>query len=211
MPAIGWSELNSSIDPVPTWRFYCTLPSVSNSNSLNGQKISFNVERATLPIQSLAYEPAPYNAGERKFPSVRTLDVIGISFLEDTSYSVLNYLLGWKNLVVDDSGNFGLPAIYKKQIQLDSLDVQGNVIKSFYYPYCSPTRIDSIDFDGTATKPIMINAYFEVDNVFNNNSTTNTTSSNVSVNSGSPSSPSSSSNNVVSGSNQNGNFSLEFQ
>jgi hypothetical protein len=140
------------------------MPSIENS-PLNGQDLSFYVERITLPIKGVAYEPAAFNAGERKFPAARTLDTLGITFIEDTSYNVFQYLMAWKQAVVDDYGNFGLPKDYKKKIQLDSLDEQGNVILSFSYSYCSPTRIDSIDFDGTATKFVQINAYFEVDNV----------------------------------------------
>lgn len=168
MPAISWADLDTNINPVPIWRFYCTLPSITGSNGLNGQTLSFLVERVTLPIPGIAFEPVPYNAGERKYPATRTLDVIGITFVEDQNYSVLTYFKAWKDLVVDDSGNFGLPSTYKKQLQLDSLNEQGEVIHSFTYPYCAPTRVDSLEFDGTVSRFLPVTIYFEVDNVFNN-------------------------------------------
>jgi hypothetical protein len=168
MPALKFSDISSQLlEPAISWRFYCTLPTVDEgADDLNGQFLSFLVERVQLPIVGVAFEPSPYNAGERKFPAARTLDVVGISFIETSKYQVLNYMWAWKRLVVQENGNFGMPANYKKPIQLDAFNQQGIRTRSFRYPYCAPSRIDNLEFDGSGTKAITVNVVFEVDNVF---------------------------------------------
>lgn len=164
MPAISWSDANSNLKPTPSWRFYCTLPTVDGT-SLNGQTLAFYVERISAPQVGASFEPAPFNSGERQFPNMRTIGQITMTLAEDTNYSVIQYLRAWKNLIVDDNGNYGLPSNYKKQIQLQPLDETGASNFTFSWQGCAPTQVDAYDFDGSVSKHVSCNVVFVVDSM----------------------------------------------
>jgi hypothetical protein len=153
MPAISFSNLNTNLNPTPAWRFYCTLPTVSGT-VLNGQQLSFYIERCSIPLPGINFEAAAFNSGERQFPNLRTIDIINMVLMEDTNYSVIQYLRAWKNLIIDDQGNYGLPSTYMLPIQLQPYDFTGNSNITLSWPNCAPSRIDSLDFDGTASKHV---------------------------------------------------------
>jgi len=161
LPAISWSNL-TDFTPAPSWRFTCTLPTVAGTN-LNGQKLSFQVERISCPMPGINFEPAVFNSGERQFPNLRTIGAITISFIEDTNYSILQYLRAWKNLIIDDDGNYGLPASYKKQIQLQPYDETGQSNITLSWSFCAPSQIEPYDFDGSQTRHVTCSVTFVVD------------------------------------------------
>jgi len=172
LPAIKFSDLDSILAPLPSWRFYATLPTVQGT-SLNGQNLSFLIESFIAPNAGVSFEDSPYNAGVRQFPSARTIEQIQIQLVEDTSLTVLKYLRAWKDLVVDDQGNFGLPSKWKQVISLEPLDETGKSVGTLSWTGCGPTRIDSLNFDGASSRHISINVTFVVDaiNALNETST----------------------------------------
>jgi hypothetical protein len=165
VPAISFSDASNILKPAPAWRFYCTLPTISGSSVLNGQTLSFLIENLQAPNVGVSFEAAPYNAGERQFAVMRTIDALQISFAETTNFDVMKYLRAWKNLIIDDVGNFGLPASYKQNIQLQPLDETGEAILTYSWQGCAPSHIDVITFDGSTSHHVLVNATFTVDSL----------------------------------------------
>ena len=141
-----------------------TLPSVTGT-SLSGQQISFYAERVSAPLPGVNFEGAAFNSGERQFPNMRTIEPISMTLAEDTSMSVITYLRAWKNLVIDDNGNYGLPSVYKQALMLQTFDETGAVAKTLTYQGCAPSRVDALDFDGSQTRHVQVNVAFVVDYV----------------------------------------------
>lgn len=162
MPAIAFKDLDTNLDPTPSWRFFCTLPTVPGS-TLQGQTLSFFIERMTAPQVGIEFEPVAFNSGTRQFPNQRTVDSITMVLAEDTKYSVIRYLRAWKNLIIDDNGNYGLPAQYKMPIQLQPFDSTGKSNMTFSWSGCCPSHVDAYDFDGSTTKHVTCSVTFVVD------------------------------------------------
>jgi hypothetical protein len=151
------------IKPAPAWRFTVTLPDLPGQQAA-GQTIHLLVERFTSTHKGLDYEPAPFNAGSRNFPTARVTDGITITFAETSGYDVIRLFRSWKNLVIDDDGNFGLPSQWKKDITLSPLDETGDSVGSFRYTGCSPARVDPYEYDGAHTSHVSAVVSFSVDN-----------------------------------------------
>lgn len=165
MPAINFKDLDEAIKPIPAWRFYTTLPNFGGSSS-GGQKLSFLVETFMAPNVGVTFEDAAFNAGTRSFPSSRTVDQIQIQLAENTSLDVLNYLRDWKNKIVNDRGDFGLPSEWKKDISIELMDETGQVIDKLSWYGCGPTRVDALTFDSMSSRHISINVTFVVDGMY---------------------------------------------
>ncbi len=170
MPAIAWSDLDAHLWPLPAWRFYCTLPSgisgaasTSPDGSLIGaQIISFFVERVSCPLGTIEVETVPFQAGARNFATGRSIEQLTLTLMENYDLSVIQYLTAWQSLVVDPSGNFGLPASYWQTIYVQPYDLAGGTNGTLVWTSAFPTHIQGFDLDGTATAHVSPTVTFAV-------------------------------------------------
>ena len=165
MPGISFKDLSTNLKPTPSWRFYCTLPTISGNALLNGQKLSFLIENLQAPNVGVSFEASPYNAGERQFAVMRTIDALQMTFAETSGFDVMKYFRAWKDLVLNDDGDFGLPGVYKQAIKLEPLDETGKSIITYTWQGCAPSRIDPIAFDGSSTHHVTESVLFTVDSL----------------------------------------------
>jgi hypothetical protein len=115
--------------------------------------------------KGIEYESVPFNSGTRNFPIGQIVDALSFSLMETTAYGAISYMRAWKNMVIDDQGNFGLPATYKKPVTLEGLDETGATVVTFQWLDCSPTRVESYDFDGSQTGHVSAQVTLAIDNV----------------------------------------------
>jgi hypothetical protein len=162
VPAISYSDLNQQIAPQPSWRFYCTLPTVAGT-TLNGQTLSFLIESISIPFPGINFEAAPFNSSERQFPNLRTIGQIQMVLAENTSFVVIQFLEAWRLLIIDDNGNYGLPSAYKQPISLQPLDETGAANVTLTWEGCNPTVVDSYTFDGSSSHHVSCSVTFTVD------------------------------------------------
>jgi hypothetical protein len=165
LPAISFSDLNENLKPLPAWRFFATLPTIEGNSALKGEKLSFLIESFTAPMVGVSFEDSPFNASTRQFPSARTLEQIQIQLVEDTSFTVLHYLRAWKDLIVNDRGDFGLPSKWKQNISIEPQDETGKKAGTLTWTGCGPTRIDALTFDGNSSRHVSINVTFVTDSM----------------------------------------------
>jgi len=170
MPAITWSQANTTLAPLPAWRFYTTFPAAVT----NAQTLSIEVARISLPIQSLDTESVPYGAGVRNFPSVRNIEALTVTFMEDVSLTVIKSFIKWNLMVIDTNSNYGLPSAYWQAISFEPINNDGSSISTVTYNHAWPTHITGLDWDGSMTGHITPTVTFAVDvqnNMFGTNIT----------------------------------------
>jgi hypothetical protein len=130
-------------DPAIGWRYQCIFPTITT----NGGSLTINslqLEKVNLPHPTIEANPTYAAATFLHFPKDFAVDGLSFQFYEDTTYSIIKYFALWRSMVVDDSGNYGIPGTgtdgYKRNLQVDLLDHAGNVAISFYYYGCFPVR-----------------------------------------------------------------------
>lgn len=165
MPAVKFSDLNREIlTPAPAWRFWVTFPDIPGVQTA-GQTLPFLLSRVTAAGKAIEVEPVPFNAGVRFFPTGMSTDTLTLTFYENIKFDVAQSFRSWIDSVVDDEGNFGLPANYKKEIKLESLGFDGKTLATFAWRDCMPLRMDGYDWDGASTNHISPSISMNVDGV----------------------------------------------
>lgn len=163
MPAVKFSHMNQDkLTPAPAWRFWVTFPDIPGS-SVSGETLGFLVSRVTAASKAIEIEPVPFNAGTRNFPTGWSTDVLTLTFFENISYDVAVAFRSWIDKVIDDDGNFELPANYKKEMKLEALGYDGKTLVTYKWKDCMPQRQDGYDWDGSATNHISPTLIVHVD------------------------------------------------
>ena len=162
MPAIAFDDVDTALEPVPAWRFYCALPDLPGIASA-GSTLSFLVQRFTGTHRGIMYEQTPFQAGARNFPTGFHTDNIQIVVVENDRFLFTQVIRAWAALVIDLTGAYGLPATYKKSITVDALDETGAVLETFSWDFCSPTVQDPFDWDGASTHYLLTGCGFVTD------------------------------------------------
>lgn len=170
--------------PAPAWKYVAVLPELSNTNPLettaNAQgynnisspKAKFS-SKASLPgilVESFEVSHVGINSVQR-FYSARTINFPGrlsvssftINFYETDTYQVTDYLSLWRNNVVNDNANFGLPRDYKKDVFLFAFDFQGNNTAKFILSGVYPENVQAYSYDGTSSDRLKVGCTFSVD------------------------------------------------
>lgn len=163
MPAASYTDL-STIEPAPPWRFWLTLPDIPGS-PVAGQKLPFLVSRVSGPGKAVEIEPVVFNAGVRHFPTGWSVDNLMITFVEALKYDVVVAIRKWIDAVVDDDGNYSLPATYKKPVTLEGLGYDGKTQCTFEWTDCMPQRLDGYEWDGSASNHLSPALALSVDGV----------------------------------------------
>lgn len=170
--------------PAPAWKYVAVLPELSNTNRVEGTagaqgfnnlsspKAVFS-SKASLPgilVESFEVNHIGINSVQR-FYSARTINFPGrmsvssftINFYETDTYQVTDYLALWRNNVVNDNANFGLPCDYKKDVRLFAFDYQGNYAAKFILSGVYPELVSSYSYDGTTSDRLKVSCTFSVD------------------------------------------------
>ena len=115
---------------------------------LDVRKTSFLVRSSNLPAQTLGEITVPfrgrniYIAGDRTFDDTWTT-----TFLNDTDFMVRNAMERWSNGINDFANNTGViaPSDYQTDLQVDQLDRDDTVLKTYIFRSAWPTTVSQID------------------------------------------------------------------
>lgn len=163
MPAVKFADLNKeNLTPAPAWRFWVTFPDIPGS-AVPGETLGFLLSRVTSAGKAIESEPVPFNSGIRTFPTGFSVDALTLTFYENIKYDVAKSFRAWIDAVVDDDGNFSLPAVYKKEMRLEGLGYDGSTLVTYVWQDCMPQRLDGYDWDGASTNHISPTLSMHVD------------------------------------------------
>ena len=115
---------------------------------LDVRRTSFLVSASNLPAQTLGEITVPfrgrniYIAGDRTFGDPWTT-----TFMNDTDFMIRNAMERWSNGINDFANNTGViaPSDYQTDLQVDQLDRDDTVLKTYIFRSAWPTTVSQID------------------------------------------------------------------
>lgn len=147
-------------DPAQNTLWYCSVPFT------NGMVYHVLAERAAPTFSKTSFRPRPAAGRQKYYPEATDIDGINITFYETFDFRVTNWLHSWRKLVVDDDGNHGPPALFKKEIifRLYARDNLSKPSMTMIYTGCAPTDQTAYELSyEDETGRITIEAQFSVD------------------------------------------------
>ena len=120
---------------------------------LDVRRTSFLVTASNLPAQTLAEIAIPfrgrsiYIAGDRSFD-----DTWSTSFINDTDFMIRNAMERWSNGINDLAAGTGViaPSDYQTDLEVEHLDRDDTVLKSYIFRSAWPTTISAIELTNEA-------------------------------------------------------------
>jgi len=120
---------------------------------LNVRRASFLVTGSSLPAQTLAEIAIPfrgrsiYIAGDRTFDEGWTT-----TFINDTDFMIRNAMERWSNGINDLAEGTGViaPSDYQTDLEVEHLDRDDTVLKSYIFRNAWPTTISAIELTNEA-------------------------------------------------------------
>ena len=118
------------------------------ATGLDVRRASFLVTASNLPAQTLGEIAIPfrgrqiYLAGDRTFDDAWT-----VTFMNDTDFMVRNSIELWMNGINDLAEATGVTALadYQTDLQVEQLDRDDTILKSYIFRSAWPTSLSAID------------------------------------------------------------------
>ena len=124
---------------------------------LDVRRGSFLVTASSLPAQTLAEIAIPfrgrqiYIAGDRTFEDAWTT-----TFMNDTDFMIRNAMERWINGINDAADATGVvsPAAYQTDMQVEHLDRDNTILKTYIFRSAWPTTVSTIELTSEAAAAI---------------------------------------------------------
>ena len=124
---------------------------------LDTRRASFLVTASILPASTLGEIAVPfrgrniYVSGDRPAP-----DTWSTTFYNDTDFMIRTAMERWQNGINDFANNTGViaPADFQTDLQVEQLDRDDTILKTYILRNCFPVSIDAIDLSNDAVDAI---------------------------------------------------------
>lgn len=179
-PGDALRGMNARGDAMQNWCWYCLLPSLTSSSSKSflGFKKSvalpwYYVQRTNTPFRTIETESIRRSSHNVVLPTSYSVGTLTLEFFMDSNNEAQNYLKTWSALVLgaDDPakmsnrGVWGLPATYKKDINIYVLSVNKKVLLNFKYMGCWPTDPQALELTSDDASVLSHSVTFSVEDV----------------------------------------------
>ena len=156
---LGENDLGNSLaglgkrgDAIPSWSWFVLLPTIGSINLP-----WYYIQKTNFPQKSFSEDTLVINSHNVSFPSGINIDDLEMEFFLDTKNAANDYLNNWISLVAGNSdspnnqGNFGLPSLYKKTIQIVVQSAAKETIVVSTYDRCWPLSRAAIDLNSESS------------------------------------------------------------
>jgi hypothetical protein len=178
-------------DALQNWCWYCLLPNISNNNavSLSGGVFEsilgassvkpsvslpwYYVQSANLPQRNIATDSVSVNGHQSHFPESYSVPNLTLGFFLDNTNKVQEWLKAWQGQILvnadptipGNQGGWGLPANYKKTINIVVLDVKQSRMLDVRYINCWPTDPQALELGSGTAEGLVQSVSFQVEDV----------------------------------------------
>jgi len=114
---------------------------------LDVRRTSFLVSAAAIPAIDMAFIPVPFRGRNVFYPGDRPdPGDWSTTFYNDTDFMIRNAMERWSNGINDFANNTGLtnPADFQTDLQIEQLDRDDTILKTYILRNCFPTSISAI-------------------------------------------------------------------
>lgn len=160
MPSLSYDDANELDDPAIGWKFYCDFPTMNGVSVKNAQLMRAQLEHTAIDAQ-----PSFVAGTNLHYPKDFNVPPLSLTFHEEKSYSALRYLNAWRQLVVDNAGNYGIPKDYKRDLKITLVDLNGKDAMTITYIGCWPTHPMGYTLDSDSSHLVVTMCTFSVDKV----------------------------------------------
>lgn len=140
-----------------------------SSFSGNVKGVNFDkliVESIDIPFINITAMARHRNATNTYYPGFSDISGTNISFVEDSSGSVLTNLYNWMKAVKDpDDGSYGLPKDYKCNVDTQLYNLSGDKTVKIRLIGIWPTNISNYSLNYTNRGRLITSASFSVDSL----------------------------------------------
>ena len=172
-PGDDFAGIHSRGDALQNWSWYALLPTVEAGGIVTDLPWYY-AQTANLPMRSIQTDSAPMNGHPVHFPESYSVDQLQIGlFMDDTNKSQ-HWLKAWQSLVLgtgdpslaQNQGMWGLPASYKKDINLAILSPRKDVAINVKYVNCWPILPSNPDLVSGSGEAMLQTVSFMVEDVY---------------------------------------------
>jgi hypothetical protein len=177
----AFAGINARGDALQNWCWYAVMPEVTNRSafSFGGNQPSvalpwYYVQTANMPRRNVASDSTMTNGHQRYYPGSYQVDELQLGFFMDTKNVAQQYLSAWESLILNtddpadtlNQGMWGLPAEYKKDINILLLDTVKREMLNVKYVRCWPTNLEALDLTSESAAALVQNVRFVVEDVY---------------------------------------------
>ena len=124
---------------------------------LDVRRTSFLVSAAAIPSIEMAFIGVPFRGRNIQYPGDRADPADWtVTFYNDTDFMIRNAMERWQNGINDFANNTGViaPADFQTDLQVEQLDRDDTILKTYILRNCFPVSIDAIDLSNDAVDAI---------------------------------------------------------
>jgi hypothetical protein len=183
----GFGGLNARSDAIQNWCWYCSMPTLNNSSALQintgipflgsvGPVVAlpwYYVQTANLPTREFQTDSIQRNGHAIHYPESYLVQDLSLGLFMDTSGKAWQYITAWQGLVMGNQsasypgnqGAWGLPAKYKKDIQIIVLSASKKQMLTMRYINCFPKNVSPLTLVNNASDALVAEIVFTVEDV----------------------------------------------
>ena len=124
---------------------------------LDVRRTSFLVTTAGIPDIAMNFIAVPFRGRNIQYPGDRSDPADWtVTFYNDTDFMIRNAMERWQNGINDFADNTGViaPADFQTDLQIEQLDRDDTILKTYILRNCFPTNIAEITLDMSSTDAI---------------------------------------------------------
>ena len=124
---------------------------------LDVRRTSFLVSAAAIPAIEMAFIGVPFRGRNIQYPGDRADPTDWtVTFYNDTDFMIRNAMERWQNGINDFANNTGVisPSDFQTDLQVEQLDRDDTILKTYILRNCFPVSIDAIDLSNDAVDAI---------------------------------------------------------
>jgi T4-like virus tail tube protein gp19 len=181
-----FAGINARGDAVQSWCWYAVMPDINNNSALSVGVVAginvgapvvslpwYYVQTANLPMRQFSLDTIKRNGHSVHYAQSYEVGTLTLGLFMDSSSKAHQYIKAWQGQVmananpksVQNQGNWGYPAAYKKDIVLVVLSVDKKVLLNVKLINCWPTEPSAVELTSGEATPLVQTINFAVEDV----------------------------------------------